>query len=1186
MLHTLFYIFLIINQINSLNIDNLAPLEEDSSKTITIGMSQAYSVEYNKDTKFTFNIKEDGISLINIHSINCNFNIDSNGEIINQINLDTYSLKMNRTNNSLVIQPLMNEMDGEEEENYAQKKCHLSINSFYVDQTEVKIENKEDSFFYFKDYDKLKISYEINKIDNESFAALYFRFNENSNFSVRVTYNNEAKEKELISKNIYNSTYIFLNSDILKNANINEQNINLNIVIKKNDNKEINMFFKIIEKETISMLQKNALNYGFITTQTTYQYFYLEAFKEEEGELMLHNKRFYGELIAKIVTKDEINTNINDSSIYPEKKLNNTNSTFINYNPHSLKLIYTYEDTLNCDNGCYILITYKQKQSEGNYPNIGYEFTLLSRSWNFSDYNPQIIDIPFNEFILGAFETDSINTYHYYSIVILKETEKIIIQIEGNYIDCFVGEGRKIINTKILRENVMNLNIINKMNVINLNVTEKFKDRIISFAFRSKDYFDNIFSFYYFRILYVPKDEIIYFPIDSQLGNLCLPEKNAETNSYFCHLKFTNQYNELSTNFSASTFNQNEYTKIYIKKVLKNGTVIEEVNEMFYIYYNDTTDIDYFLFAFEFQNLETKSIISSLHEKIKYFYPQIYSSQMFYNIEFNKTCLFTVTKNYTLINNYIYGLYDIYGGLIDISFSNYHYFPSTRNQRGIPFTIDIDSKTNNIEYSSSLEWLFVLKLEYNMRNKGIIEIKSGETISHVMESGYFPLYYYLKIKDENFINIDVNLKLNNLEDDYIKNNIEIKGYLLNEDTIKRKNNGEYILLENPINGTYSEQFRGGLLEVNQNKTNNSDYLLIEIENKDTSHINSHIFLELITKEYYEEVYFMPINQFIIETFDNNNDTIRDNNKYHICANLKGDEQVIIEISPEFNDIELVFTNETNNNSIKCSDFDCTVQNMGGFKKYIINNIVNENIYFDIVNPKKRRANYMIRYYYADEDFEHSYRLNNNIGKDYINQNNVTIDLSTTFDPIQFLINNEPYYPYDTHYFYISGILYKKNDTDELLNTSSLLHERTPFREDQTINTYYWKESEKFTLVFKDIPRTDNFVYDLQIKIIVYVENSIFIKELLTFTAEVDLTDIKLEPEVESSVWIIIGPIIGVVFLLIVAFFLIKYIRLKKANVNLKEDLKSISYSNDIQKNVLNKERQYSERQNDYDKDFI
>ena len=55
---------------------------------------------------------------------------------------------------------------------------------------------------------------------------------------------------------------------------------------------------------------------------------------------MLHNKRFYGELIAKIITKDEFNnTNLNDSSINPKEKLNDINSTFLNYNPHSLKLI-------------------------------------------------------------------------------------------------------------------------------------------------------------------------------------------------------------------------------------------------------------------------------------------------------------------------------------------------------------------------------------------------------------------------------------------------------------------------------------------------------------------------------------------------------------------------------------------------------------------------------------------------------------------------------------------------------------------------------------------------------------------------------------------------------------------------------------------------------------------------------
>ena len=37
-----------------------------------------------------------------------------------------------------------------------------------------------------------------------------------------------------------------------------------------------------------------------------------------------------------------------------------------------------------------------------------------------------------------------------------------------------------------------------------------------------------------------------------------------------------------------------------------------------------------------------------------------------------------------------------------------------------------------------------------MRNKGVTEIESGETRSQVMESGTFPLYYYLKLKNEDY----------------------------------------------------------------------------------------------------------------------------------------------------------------------------------------------------------------------------------------------------------------------------------------------------------------------------------------------------------------------------------------------------------------------------------------------------
>ena len=105
---------------------------------------------------------------------------------------------------------------------------------------------------------------------------------------------------------------------------------------------------------------------------------------------------------------------------------------------------------------------------------------------------------------------------------------------------------------------------------------------------------------------------------------------------------------------------------------------------------------------------------------------------------------------------------------------------------------------------------------------------------------------------------------------------------------------------------------------------------------------------------------------------------------------------------------------------------------------------------------------------------------------------------------------------------------------------------------------------------------------MQILIYAYIDYYNIKEELLVFTTEVDLTDIKDE----SILWYILGPILGFIFLFLVAFFVIKYIRLQKANINLKEDLKSFAYSNEIQKNILSKEKQTSEKESDYDTTFI
>ena len=102
-----------------------------------------------------------------------------------------------------------------------------------------------------------------------------------------------------------------------------------------------------------------------------------------------------------------------------------------------------------------------------------------------------------------------------------------------------------------------------------------------------------------------------------------------------------------------------------------------------------------------------------------------------------------------------------------------------------------------------------------MKNKGIEEITSEGTLSQFVKGGRFPLYYYLKIKDANYANVDINLRLNSYDESVLKNNFTVKGYMLNEENIKRKLNGEYIQLNDAINGYYSNTFKVGLLQVNQ-----------------------------------------------------------------------------------------------------------------------------------------------------------------------------------------------------------------------------------------------------------------------------------------------------------------------------------------------------------------------------------
>ena len=167
MSNILLSLFMIIYQVKCLNksnkISELLNSNLGQIYSVIVGYAFKIFIEYNEGTYFCFDIIEKSYYQVNIHSINCNIKIDFNGELMNQINLDTYSIKINEENICIRIKPLMNIIDGEEMENYQLKTCYLSINSININKPEINYQKNEGSIFYFRDYDILKISYELER---------------------------------------------------------------------------------------------------------------------------------------------------------------------------------------------------------------------------------------------------------------------------------------------------------------------------------------------------------------------------------------------------------------------------------------------------------------------------------------------------------------------------------------------------------------------------------------------------------------------------------------------------------------------------------------------------------------------------------------------------------------------------------------------------------------------------------------------------------------------------------------------------------------------------------------------------------------------------------------------------------------------------------------------------------------
>ena len=718
------------------------------------------------------------------------------------------------------------------------------------------------------------------------------------------------------------------------------------------------------------------------------------------------------------------------------------------------------------------------------------------------------------------------------------------------------------------------LEINNTINVFTLYISQlNYKEKYISFALKPNNYDYKIFSFYYFRVIYFKKNETKYYYIDSYLGNLCKPEYNIITQNYYCNFILKKDYDESKTKFVISSTNHNEYYNICISKVNANKIVDKDHTEFVYRYSDIVNDNDYYIFQFEFSNSEIKNIIGAFSNRVENIYPQIYSAQMFFIDGFNKTYNYQINNNFSLIYQYIDGSFGsfYYPGLNDT-------LRAGKNYIGRPLSIRIDENIKRTNNYAPNEFCYFYQLQYNNKIKGIEEVKLGEPISLIMNESQFPLYFYLKLKTNEDMIILVNIRLKTNIDSELEDNIEIKGYLLNQEDINRIINGEYIQLKNPIEGYYSNGFDIGYIKLIGKFNENNNYLLIEIQKKENPKLNSQIIIDVVPKEYNNNPFGLQINRYIIETFDNiNNNKARECNKYHInVRQISNNNQVFIELHSQNDDIFIDFD--------KAPNF--SLEPIPGFKRYRIKNITDHNIYFNVNNPNFNNTDYMIRYYYTEYEEEYVYYLDNNYELNEISSDNDYVSINVTFLNIDMKSgqNRDQSPSRKGIYFLITGILYKQNEPlDICVNTSNIEARKGKYFTNAINHNFNEGVAGKWNLTFENIPRNNNDIYNLQLQVNTIILNDLLIEEFQIYNVTIDLRNIELN---NNKIIILVTAIVVGILVIVAIFLIIKYLRLRKSNNDLEKEIKSIEFSNDVETNVLFKEKPISKKEKDYETTFI
>ena len=580
----------------SINKSNFIQLEENilSGESYLVEIDPTTS-EKNKTVYLpNYRTKRENPFLANFFQLNCDFEVTRNGKEIAfsdgyaQEILSKTSQGYNSEKYQYDIKVLEADLS-----NYNHKMCMLYVAGYESSDddsvTEIVVgENINQQVIFNNDFKTIRFLYPL--ADSSKELAVYVNIIDQAYYNVKIysNSNNYSFKQYTITRS---QIFYLSESDLINQCN---RDTLCNIIVEAQFTKNITGMSKTSEpmieitirqiQNTPTYLQKSQAKRDF-TCGDSFYYLYTDIGKNEIGEVSVNFLRDFGNVWGKVVRKDqtEIEQEANWRGIYRMPSADWGDS--LPFNGYTKKFEIGIEDTQDCIEGCYLLLSIQISQI-GDYVEEYkfYPFSIITRitpnNYAFTDIPKVVIQV--NEYIIGNVDVSkNERIYQFYEVWLPHDSYRVDFDFQSEVAGLYINVGGTRPTTKnadfVLlppgRDSILSIDKFQIMQVAEKKRIIKDKEKgtledinLVIGVWTDKT--DSIDTEVFSLSVRLPNDDITIdiIEVNTDQKILCKPQF-FDTNQYRCLFMITYDDQDVELNMPllihAASVNQSSLTYVY-----------------------------------------------------------------------------------------------------------------------------------------------------------------------------------------------------------------------------------------------------------------------------------------------------------------------------------------------------------------------------------------------------------------------------------------------------------------------------------------------------------------------------------------------------------------------------------------------------------------------------------------------